>query len=110
MSAELFTVQAMAAITASASGVGVIPTFANNFGFNAATSVHTAAGVYGLDLDAPLAAADACIVATPRTAVADASCQVAHTSDTRKTVTTNAAGVAVDTVGFDIVVFRRPGA
>jgi len=110
MSQELFTLQAAAAVAASASGAGVVPTFTNNFGFNATTSIHTVAGAYGLDLDAPLAAADAVCVATPRSASADTQINVAQTSDTRKTVTTLVAGVASDAVAFDVLVFRKPGA
>lgn len=105
---ELFPVQASASVTASASGAGVVPTFANNNGFNAATSTHTAVGVYNLDLDQPLAAADAWIVACPRGASADANVAVGHFSDTRKQVTTGLAGAASDAVSFDVVVLRRP--
>lgn len=105
---ENFYLQASAAVAASASGAGVVPTFTNNSGFITGGGTHTAVGVYNLDLDQPLAAADAVIIATGRSALADVSVAVGHVSDTRKQVTVGTAGAASDAIAFDIAVFRRP--
>lgn len=108
---ENFQLQAMAKVTASASGAGVAPTFALNNGFNAATSVHTAVGVYGLDLDQPVDATESIILATISGAAADQHVTgVVDTDDTRKTITVGlGAGVASDAVSFCVGVWRRPG-
>jgi hypothetical protein len=103
---ELFIPQAIASITHSASGAAVI--FNINNGFNEATSVHPAVGLYDLDLDTPLAATDGLCFATPRSTNADTNIAVSHTSATRKRVTVSIAGTASDTPDFDIIVYRRP--
>jgi hypothetical protein len=102
-------VSAMANITASANGAGVQPTYAAAAGFNvaSASNTHTAAGVYALVLDTPAAAAQ-CVVQCTNNSATDATFQVVHTSDTVKTITTLAAGVASDTVSFTVVVLKYP--
>jgi hypothetical protein len=66
-------------------------------------------GLVNLTLDQEADATQCIVTATPRSGVADASCQVVHISDAVKQVQTFAAGVLSDAVGFDVVVLRLPG-
>lgn len=100
---------AMAKVTHSANGGAVLTTFVFNRGFTAASCTHTALGVYAFTLDAPLTAAECCVMLSVRASnAADNTIEYVDTSDAVKTVTTLAAGAAVDTLDFDIMVFQRP--
>jgi hypothetical protein len=65
-------------------------------------------GLNDLALDAAADELQSIMLATPRSAVAGASCCTLHLSDTTKRVLTYAAGVLADTVAFDVAVFRLP--
>jgi hypothetical protein len=105
---ELMVVQASCSVATSTPGVAALVSFVVNQGFNEATSLHPSSGVWDLDLDAPLDAADGCCVAALRTTSPGGwSIGVSHTSDTRKRVTMSGNEGEVP---FDLVVFRRPGA
>lgn len=72
-------------------------------------SARTGAGVYTLTLQEPVDATQCAILVSRRgaAAAADETFSVAHTSDTVKTVTCTAAGVATDS-SFDFAVLRAP--
>ncbi len=65
----------------------------------------TGVGTYTVTLDRDLDAADAAILVTPRGGAGNSNSQVAHTSDTVKTVTMFVGAVATD-VGFDVFVIN----
>jgi hypothetical protein len=73
-------------------------------------SARTGAGVYTLTLDEPVDSTECAILVSRRGAAAgaDETFSVEHTSDTVKTVTCTAAGVATDS-DFDFAVLRCPG-
>lgn len=72
-------------------------------------SARTGAGVYTLTLDEGVDSSECAILVTRRGAAApaDGTISVDHTSDTVKTVTCTAAGVATDS-DFDFVVLNCP--
>ncbi|MFH1010995.1 MAG: hypothetical protein V1784_07155 [bacterium] len=65
-----------------------------------------AAGSYAITLDVPLPAADAVMFAHPRGGAANANCQIAHTSDTVKTVTCTVGAGALADIDFDFEITR----
>lgn len=66
-------------------------------------------GIYAITLEQPVDATQCAILVSRRgaAAAADETFSVAHTSDTVKTVTCTAAGVATDR-DFDFAVLRAP--
>lgn len=64
------------------------------------------AGSYAITLDVPLNAADCIVFACPRGGAADSNCQVAHTSDTVKTVTCTVGAGALADIDFDFEISR----
>lgn len=73
------------------------------------SSARSAQGIYALTLDQGVDATQCAILVTRRgaAAAADETFSVAHTSDTVKTVTCTAAGVAAD-ADFDFAVLNCP--
>ncbi len=83
----------------SISGAGVV-TFQRG-GVLARTGV----GTYTLTLDRPAPAGESVVLATPRAGAGNSNAQVAHTSDTVKTITLFVGAVATD-VALDVLVMR----
>lgn len=100
---------AMAKIDESASGVGVIPTFSSNAGFNPAGSIHSTTGVYSLVVGSAFAATQRIVQATVVDGTpADATVTASNTDSTTVTVQTRVAGSLSDAVSFNVAVFEMP--
>jgi len=84
------------------------PTAPTHKGANCAILTHSAKGIYEVTLDEPCDETECIAIVTPKGVIADTQCFVTHTSDTVKTITTLAAGVVVDTVGFSAAFYRMP--
>ncbi|MFH1010996.1 MAG: hypothetical protein V1784_07160 [bacterium] len=71
-----------------------------------ATCVRAAGGTYDITLERGLNAADGIFKAQVRTGAADCNCQIAHTSDTVKRVTTHVGAAAAADQDFDFMAKR----
>jgi hypothetical protein len=116
--------QAMANVTASANGATTPVTFTNNAGFaTAGQSLHNSIGVYIMQIDEPVLAAECVPVATPTSGTVPACAAAVTQSGTAVptpgnpaqtyfpsllTVSTYASGALADTVSFSCAVFRFP--
>lgn len=97
------TIQALATVNAGGAAFAALsahPGFSN--------VANAGAGLNNLTLEQAADQSQSYMFATPRSAVADTSCQTQHVSDTVKQVRTYAAGVLADTVAFDVALLRAP--
>jgi hypothetical protein len=67
--------------------------------------VNAGVGLNNLELDVPLPANESAMTATPRSAVANCSCQTVQLTDIVKQVRTYVGGVLSDAVAFDVVIY-----
>lgn len=97
------TIQAMCSVTAGGASF-LVGSKAPGFSLVA----NGGAGLNNLTLDQEADATQCVMLATPRSATADCSCQTVSTDDAHKQVRTYIAGALSDLVAFDFVVFRIP--
>jgi len=67
--------------------------------------VNAGVGLNNLNVDVPLPATESLMQATPRSAVANCSCQTVQITDVTKQVRTYVGGVLSNAVAFDVVIF-----
>jgi hypothetical protein len=67
--------------------------------------VNAGVGLNNLELAVPLPANESAMTATPRSAVANCSCQTVQLTDIVKQVRTYVGGVLSDAVAFDVVIY-----
>lgn len=76
--------------------------------YNCKCTTHSGTGLYEITLDDGINSLECIAQVTAEGAVADCSVQLEHVSDTVKRVRTFAAGVLVDTFGFNAIFYRLP--
>lgn len=96
----------VAMITANAAATPALPTAKKGAG--CAILTHSGVGLYEVTLDQPIAAAECVATLGLYGGVVDADGHIEHTSDTVKTIHTNVAGAADDTVDFCATFWRVP--